>query len=125
VLAPAEELDAMTEHLEAAARRDRAIERVVDRLLQVEDPMAPDAGEMMMLRHVAVEPTSSRAAPLDDEPRLDQETQVPVDRPQAHARQPAPHGPEDPLGRRVQLRGAHAFEDDAARAGGAEAPAQR
>jgi hypothetical protein len=125
VVAPAEELDAMAEHFEAVTRRDLAIERVVDRFRQVEDSVAPDAREMMVLRHIAVEPAPARAGPLDHQPRLDEEAQVPVDGCQAHPGHPAAHAPEDPLRRRVQVRRPDTLEDEPARVCGPEAPAQR
>ena len=87
------------------AQAQRARVRLGHRARDVGDAPAPEAREVVVVADIAVE-ARVRTGPLIDEALGDEQPQVPVDRPEAHARQAPPHQLVDPLRRGVGVRAA-------------------
>lgn len=102
----------MTQDFEAGSGRHPELRGAPDGRAEIEHPTARQAGEMMVLGQVTVEATAPGVRPFDEQALADQQPQVAIDGPEAHAREIAPGTPEHPFGGGMDVGGAHGLQDD-------------
>ena len=102
----------MPEDFEAGRGRHPELGGASDGHAEIEYPTARHAREMMVLGQVTVEATAPGVRPFDEQAFTDQQPQVAIDGPEAHAREIAPGAPEDPFGGRMHVGGAHGLQND-------------
>ena len=98
------------------AQAQRARVRLGHRARHVDDAPAPEAREVVVVADIAVE-ARVRTGQLIDEALGDEQPEVPVHRPEAHAGQAPPHHLVDPFRGGMRVRAADDLQDHPARPG--------
>jgi len=101
----------MVHDLESSAGSQAGLDPPVDRLVEIKDLAAGEAAKLEIALKLRVKAGKVALRQLCQQPLLDEELQVPIDRPEADAGNPLLDLSMHPVGRRMAVRAADHLED--------------